>query len=122
MEKFLENKLNMDLEENKEKVMVDQYKEIDIQTRVKELNLIQSAYLNKLLQGTSFRFQTEDDAKKSLSKMVREVSKQQAAKSKNNDSVSSVSDSLTGRKPTPAPKRERTKSPAKVSLFKGYEK
>jgi hypothetical protein len=115
------NKLNMELEENKS-AMLNKYKDIDVEQRVIQLNIVQAAYLNKLMSGGAFKFQTEDDAKKKLSKMVRDMTKQNTVKSKNNDTYSSASDVHSVKKTNNKPKNQQVQPKPVLTISEGMKK
>jgi len=103
------NKLNPELEENKGD-NIEKYKDVDPDKNALELNIFQVAHLHRILQGTSFRFQTEENVKGKLEKLKKDLTKQKSIKSVYNDSVSSFSDSAPMKKSVPKPKKQTSNS------------
>lgn len=92
------------------------YENIDASKNALELNLFQIAYLHKLLEGTNFRFQPEETAKKKIQTLKKNLSKKRGAKSMHTDSVFSGSEkqSVSERNMSiPKPVKEKKPSPPK---------
>lgn len=95
------------------------YENIDASKNALELNIFQVAYLHKLLEGTNFRFQPEENAKKKIQTLKKNLSKKRSAKSLNTDSVFSGSDrnSVSERNvSTPKPVMQKRPSPPKPTV------
>lgn len=104
----------MEIEENKQ--ALEKYKDADLEKYAIELNIVQVAHLNKLMLGSNFRFQTEEFAKSKQQKLIRDLNKQNTVNTKNNDSLSSFTESESVKKKVPKPKVSEPKPKAPVSI------
>ena len=68
------------------------YENVDASKYALDLNIYQVAYLNKLLPGAAFRFQPEENAKKKVQSLKKNLNKKRNAKSVKSDSAISNSE------------------------------
>jgi hypothetical protein len=72
--------------------LLHKYENVDASKYALDLNIYQVAYLNKLLPGAAFRFQPEENAKKKVQSLKKNLNKKRNAKSVKSDSAISNSE------------------------------
>lgn len=110
---------------------MEKYENVDPTTNALDLNIYQVAYLHKLLQGTTFRFQPEEAVKRKVQSLKKNLSKKKSNKSNYTESAMSNSDmdSMSNRnadtpkvvqpKRAPPPKPQAKPAPKVPERMKG---
>lgn len=100
------------MEEDK-KIEFEKYRKVDSEKNAIELDMYQLAVLNKFLNGTSFRFNSEDIASKGIQRIIRELDKPESKSKGKMQSSYAESDDMSSKKESTSNKKQASSSSIK---------